>query len=256
MGKDGFGPGVEERLQPLGPALSLAAKPADPRLHGRLRGHQLRPRQQWLLDHYLPRLRFPPDAAADAGGAFAVRPERLAIEIGFGGGEHAIATAAADPALGLIACEVFEPGLCSLLSALAPEGLPEPEPPANLRVWDEDARVLLRGLPDACLSAAWLMFPDPWPKLRHTKRRFVHPEQVRLMARVMKVQAIWRVASDDPTYQQWVEDVMAVQDLFDAPPPASARPPGWPPTRYEAKALKAGRTPRYWTFTRTAQSLL
>lgn len=255
MGKDGPGPGIEKRLR----ALTLATKPADPRLHGRLRGHQLRLRQQWLLDHYLPRLRLPPGAASDLGGAFPVRPERLAIEIGFGGGEHAIATAASDPALGLIACEVFEPGLCSLLSALAPdgapEGTPEPEPPANLMVWDEDARLLLRALPDACLSAAWLMFPDPWPKLRHTKRRFVHPEQVRLMARVMKFQAVWCVASDDPTYQEWVGEVMAMQDLFHAPPPVTNRPPGWPPTRFEAKAIKAGRTPLYWTFTRAAKCL-
>lgn len=252
MGADGPRAGAEERVR----ALIQDVKPADPRLHGRLRGHQLRPRQQWLLDHYLPRLRLPADAASDLGAAFPVRPDRLAIEIGFGGGEHAIATAASDPGLGLIACEVFEPGLCSLLSALAPEGMPEPPPPGNLMVWDEDARMLLRALPDACLSAAWLMFPDPWPKTRHTKRRFVHPDQVALMARVMKVHAVWRVASDDPTYQSWVEEVMAVQSLFDAAPPARSRPDGWPPTRYEAKALRAGRVPLYWSFTRTAKCLV
>lgn len=250
MGADGPRAGAEERVQPL-----TAIKPADPRLHGRLRGHQLRPRQQWLLDHYLPRLRFPADAASDPAAGFPVRLERLGIEIGFGGGEHAIATAEADPALGLIACEVFQPGLCSLLSALAPESAPEPTPPPNLRVWDEDARMLLRTLPEACLSAAWLMFPDPWPKLRHIKRRFVHPAQVALMARVMKVHAVWRVASDDPTYQAWVQDVMAMQTLFDAPPPTRTRPAGWPPTRYETKALNAGRAPLYWTFIRTAKCL-
>ncbi len=250
MGKDRPRASAEERFRPL------TIKPADPRLHGRLRGHQLRPRQQWLLDHYLPKLRFPPDAAGDPRAGFPASPQRLGIEIGFGGGEHAIATAAADPALNLIACEVFEPGLCSILSALAPEGTPKPAPPDNLRIWDEDARLLLRAMPDACLSAAWLMFPDPWPKLRHIKRRFVHPEQVMLMARVMKYQAEWRVASDDPTYQAWVQEVMAVQKYFDAPPPATTRPSDWTATRYEAKALRAGRTPHYWTFTRTLQCLV
>ena len=95
------------------------------------------------------------------------------------------------------------------------------------------------------------MFPDPWPKSRHAKRRFVHPGQVPLVARVIRAGGVWRVATDDPTYQAWVQEVMAMQSLFDAPPPATERPDGWPPTRYEAKAILAGRHPLYWTFTRT-----
>ena len=71
-----------------------------------------------------------------------------------------------------------------------------------------------------------------------------------LLARVLKPGGVWRVASDDPTYQAWVRAVMAAQDLFDAPPPVTARPTGWPPTRYEAKALREGRRPLYWTFVR------
>ena len=94
------------------------------------------------------------------------------------------------------------------------------------------------------------MFPDPWPKTRHAKRRFVHPANVAALARAMKPSAEWRVASDDPTYQAWVGEVMAAQRAFEAPPPVTERPAGWPPTRYEAKALRAGRTPLYWSFTR------
>jgi len=184
------------------------------------------------------------------------RPRTLWLEIGFGGGEHAQALAAADADVGLIASEVFENGLCSLLSRLVPEGGEATAPlPGNLRIWDQDARLLLRLLPDACLDRMFLMFPDPWPKARHIKRRFVHPAQTPLLARVLRPGGIWRVASDDPTYQAWVGDVMAAQDLFDAPPPATTRPDGWPPTRYEAKALRAGRTPLYWSFTRTAAAL-
>lgn len=201
----------------------------------------------------LPRLRFPEAQAPDPLGAFAARPQALWLEIGFGGGEHAQALAEAHPHAGLIASEVFENGLCSLLSRLVPEGAEATAPlPANLRVWDQDARLLLRALPDACLSRAFLMFPDPWPKARHTKRRFVHPAQTALLARVLEPGGVWRVASDDPTYQSWVAEVMAAQDLFEAAAPAAVRPEGWPPTRYEAKALRAGRTPLYWSFVRNA----
>ncbi len=184
------------------------------------------------------------------------RPQALWIEVGFGGGEHAQTLAQAHPGVGLIACEVFENGLCSLLSRLVPEGAEATAPlPGNLRIWDEDARMLLRMLPDACLDKAFLMFPDPWPKARHIKRRFVHPAQTTLLARVMRPGGTWRVASDDPTYQAWVGEVMAAQDLFDVSPPATARPAGWPPTRYEAKALRAGRQPLYWSFARTGASV-
>jgi tRNA (guanine-N7-)-methyltransferase len=175
----------------------------------------------------------------------------LWLEVGFGGGEHAFAQIAAHPEVALIACEVFDNGICSLLSRLVPEGGEATAPlPRNLRLWPDDARLLLRALPDACLDRLFLLFPDPWPKLRHAKRRFVHPANLPLVARVLRHGAEWRVASDDPTYQAWVEEVMANQDLFAAPPPAGERPAGWPPTRYEAKALREERTPLYWTFVR------
>ena len=235
-------------MSPPSAAPSTGKPPAD-RLYGRTRSHPLRPRQQLLLDATLPRLRFPEAQAADPAAAFQPRPERLAVEIGFGGGEHAQAVAAADPGLGLIACEVFENGICSLLSRLVPEGGEAAAPvPGNLRLWDDDARLLLRALPGACLDQAFLLFPDPWPKARHAKRRFVHPEQVALVARVLKPGGTWRVASDDPTYQAWVAEVMGAQSLFRPAAPVQARPSGWPPTRYETKALQAGRTPLYWEF--------
>jgi tRNA (guanine-N7-)-methyltransferase len=228
-------------------------KPPPDRLYGRARGHALRPRQQKLLDVTLPRLAFAAAAAVDPLAAFDPRPHALWLEVGFGGGEHAVAQAAAHPEAGLIACEVFENGICSLLARLVPEGGEAAAPlPANLRLWTEDARILLRALPDACLDRLFLLFPDPWPKARHAKRRFVHPAQLPELARVLKPGAEWRVASDDPTYQAWVAEVMAQQILFDAPPPATERPDGWPPTRYEAKAIRAGRHPLYWRFIRRA----
>jgi tRNA (guanine-N7-)-methyltransferase len=229
----------------MGCAPRLAAeslKPPPERLYGRARGHALRARQRLLLDVTLPRLR---------AGPFPVTTGENWLEIGFGGGEHALAQIAAHPEATLMACEVFENGICSLLSRLVPEGGEASAPlPDNLRLWPDDARALLRGLPDACLDRVFLLFPDPWPKTRHAKRRFVHPANLATLARVMKPGAEWRVASDHPIYQTRVEAVMATQSWFDTTPPTATRPEDWPATRYEAKALREGWTPLYWRFTR------
>ena len=239
MGEDRPGTGAAGSLRPL--------KPPPDRLYGRGRGHKLRARQEKLLEVTLPRLAFAPEQAADPLGAFSPRPRDLWLEVGFGGGEHALAQIAAHPEAGLIACEVFDNGICSLLSRLVPEGgEATAAPPGNLRLWTDDARTLLRLLPDGCLDRLFLLFPDPWPKSRHAKRRFVHPATLPLLARVMKHGADWRVATDDPTYQAWVDEVMAEQTLFFA----AERSGEWPQTRYEAKALREGRSPRYWSFIR------
>jgi tRNA (guanine-N7-)-methyltransferase len=233
------------------PAAALKLKPAAERLYGRTRGNTLRPRQQLLLDVTLPRLRLDPSRAADPMSAFPDRPAELWLEVGFGGGEHARAQVEAHPEAGLVACEVYANGICSLLSAVVPEGgeLAAPLPP-NLLVWTDDARILLRQIPPGSLSRLFLMFPDPWPKARHTKRRFMHPDTVSLVAQAMRPGGEWRIATDDPTYQAWTASVLAEQSLFTATAPATTRPEGWPPTRYEQKALKAGRTPLYWSVTR------
>ena len=223
-------------------------KPPPDRLYGRIKSHSLRPRQRLLLDETLPRVRFLMNDAADPHAVFSAGLDELWLEVGFGGGEHAHAQIEANPRVGLIACEVFELGLCSLLSRLVTEGAEATGPvPGNLRLFDDDARTLIRALPEASLHRMFLMFPDPWPKTRHAKRRFVHPALLADIARVLVPGGTWRIASDDPTYQAWVAEVMAAQTLFDVAPPVEIRPKGWPPTRYEAKALRAGRQPLYWT---------
>jgi tRNA (guanine-N7-)-methyltransferase len=214
-------------------------------------GHALRPRQLRLLDLALPRIRLTPDAALSPLAAFPVMPRALWLEIGFGGGEHALAQIATNPELGLIACEVFANGICSLLSRLVPEGEEATAaPPANLLLWPDDARRLLPLLPANSLDGVFLLFPDPWPKARHARRRFVHPDIVPHVARVVRPGGEWRIASDDPVYQHWVDSVMAAQPEFRLSQAVDSRPAGWPPTRYEAKALRTERRPRYWSFIR------
>ena len=246
MGEDGPGAGAEGSLRAL--------KPPPDRLYGRA-----------------PR---PPAAAAAQLAACWTSPCRawrsrrsrrpircrrsrrdqseLWLEVGFGGGEHALAQIAAHPEAGLIACEVFDNGICSLLSRLVPEGGEATAPlPAICGCGPTMRATLLRLLPDACLDRLFLLFPDPWPKARHAKRRFVHPALLPLLARVLKPGAEWRVASDDPTYQAWVAEVMAAQALFDAPPPvaASGRRAG---RRRATRPRRCGKAARrcYWTFIR------
>ncbi len=194
------------------------------------------------MAEFLPRVTWPDNP-------FAMAPREIWLEVGFGGGEHAHALAEANPEVGIIAAEVFENGISAMLSRLAPEESPEPAPPANLRLYTADVRPLIRGLPDGHLSRLFLMFPDPWPKSRHAKRRFVHPELVAQAARVLRAGGEWRIASDDPTYQAWTDRVLAAQALFTVTR-QTARPADWPPTRYEAKALLAGRAPVYWSLVR------
>lgn len=217
-------------------------KPPPDRLYGRVRGKKLRPRQEWLLDEFLPQTSWPTVP-------FGIQPQELWLEVGFGGGEHAYELATRHPDIGYIAAEVFDNGICSLLSRLAPDGVPNPSPLPNLRLYTEDARPLLRDLQDGALAKLFLMFPDPWPKARHAKRRFVHPELVAEVARVLRPGGEWRIASDDPTYQAWTDEVLAAQNLFEVTCSA-IHPQGWPHTRYEAKAIEAGRQPRYWSLTR------
>lgn len=221
------------------------------RLYGRRRGHPLRPRQQRLLDVTLPRLRITANQAQDPGAAFGMPGAKLWVEIGFGGGEHALEQIETHRDVAYIASEVFENGLCSLLTRLVAEGKEATGAlPANLRLWPQDARHLLTALPDGALDRLFLMFPDPWPKSRHAKRRFVHPALLPIVARALRQGGEWRIASDDPTYQAWVEEVMADAADFALVSRETTRPPGWPGTRYEAKALREGRTPFYWTFAR------
>ncbi len=216
-------------------------KPPPDRLYGRQKGKKLRPRQEWLLAEFLPAVSWP-------AVPFGILPREIWLEVGFGGGEHAAALAAANPDVGIVAAEVFEAGICSLLSRLAPEGAPALAPP-NLRLFTEDARPLLRAWPEGGLSRMFLMFPDPWPKARHSKRRFVHPDIVAQAARALRPGGEWRIASDDPTYQAWTDEVLRGQNFFDVTR-AQARPTGWPGTRYEAKAFAAGRRPVYWSLVR------
>lgn len=220
-------------------------------LYGRRRGRRLRPGQRSLKEVLLPRLAIrlpPPGEAFDPARLFEEEVEDLWLEVGFGGGEHLAAQAAAHPAIGFLGCEVFENGVVKLLAEVERRGL------RNVRILVDDARLLIRALPEGCLGRVFILFPDPWPKVRHHKRRFVSSEMLTELARVMKKGAELRLATDDVDYLRWMLERAPVhpdfQWLAEGPRDWRERPADWPPTRYEQKAIAAGRTPTFLRFRR------
>ena len=222
----------------------------DLRTFGRRRGRKLSPHQQRLMDEVLPRLRIDLDTRAPPGLAqlFTSPPDRVWLEIGFGGGEHLLWQAKADLDVGLIGCEPFEDGVVKVLSVIDRERL------GNIRLHPDDARDLLRWLPAATIDRAFVLFPDPWPKTRHRKRRLLQSDTIQDLARVLRPGAELRLATDIGDYAVQMLAGVLGSGAFDWPVATAAdwrqRPDDWPPTRYEAKALRDDRRCTYLRFQR------
>ena len=227
--------------------------PGDRLIHsyGRRRGRRLRPGRAALLAEVLPKIAIAAPAAGrklDLAALFGGGRAAVWLEIGFGGGEHLATQAAAHPGIGFIGCEPYVNGMAALLVRVAERQL------ANLRVWPDDARALIPALPDAALARVFVLFPDPWPKKRHHKRRLITREFLDALARVMAPGGELRIATDDPGYLEWIVERAAAHPAFVSltrgPEDWRARPADWPATRYEEKAIAAGRRPAYLGFRR------
>jgi tRNA (guanine-N7-)-methyltransferase len=214
--------------------MSDAPHPAR-KLYGRRKGPKLSAHQQQLLDHLLPHFALNIHAGADPTSYFPGAVEDVWLEIGFGGAEHLYWQAQQNPEVGLIGAEPYLNGVVKLLSKLEALALP------NIRIHMGDAREIIGALPDASLGRVFILFPDPWPKLRHHKRRFIQMEMLDRLARVMKPGAELRFASDDPGYVEWTLERLMAHPSFEWTAARAAdwqtRPLDWPPTRYEAKEL-------------------
>ncbi|HVJ34410.1 MAG TPA: tRNA (guanine(46)-N(7))-methyltransferase TrmB [Terriglobia bacterium] len=235
-----------------------ASAPADRRrnFYGRRKGRKLRSNQQGWMEELLPRLTIalPEDGSPlDPASLFPCKMDDIWLEIGFGGGEHLAAQAAAHPKIGFIGCEVFVNGIASLLGHLDHQR-GEGQGSDNVRIYPEDARDLLARLPERSLGRLFLLFPDPWPKARHARRRFVNPGNLDLLARLLKPGAELRIGSDDPTYIGWALAHASNHPAFTWLAQSAAdwqqRPADWPPSRYEQKAIRQGRQPAYFRFRR------
>jgi len=221
--------------------------------YGRRHGKTLRDSQRAALAGDLARLapgpvgwtENPARRPLDLAGLFGGRP--VWLEIGFGGGEHMVAQAQANPQVGIIGCEPFVNGVAMALGQVRAAGV------ENVRIHAGDVRDLFDVLPEASVARAFLLYPDPWPKARHHRRRAVTPEYLVPLARVMAPGAELRIATDIPDYvRQSLEEVPRHGFRWTAARAADWRRPwaDWTRTRYEAKALRAGRVPHYLTFAR------
>ncbi len=225
------------------------------RFYGRRKGKPLKAGRQALLESSLPRLRIEipvTPRSLDPAALFAERPGALRLEIGFGSGEHLAEQAAANPDIGFIGAEVFLNGVASLVRYIGERAL------TNVRVFDNDARFLLPTLMDRSLARISLLFPDPWPKARHAKRRLISPAMLDECARVLAENGELRVASDHPIYVEWAlrhgTAHPAFQWLASRPEDWRIRPADSAMTRYEQKALAQGRKPVFLSFRRIPET--
>lgn len=215
---------------------------------GRRKGKPLRELQVERMTHLLPELRVDPEGPAPENLAdlFQTQVERLRLEIGFGGGEHLVHRAGENPQTGFIGVEPFVNSMAKLLAEVEAKEL------RNIRVYDDDATQLLDWLPAASLDQIDLLYPDPWPKKKHWKRRFVSQVNLDRFHRVLKPGGLFCFASDIDTYVNWTlihcRDhggfVWTARNRADWITPFA----GWPGTRYEAKAKREGRSSAYLTF--------
>lgn len=224
------------------------------RLHGRRKGHTLRPAQQRAVTELLPQLRVTLPAEGetlDLSGLFETPPRAIWLEIGFGGGEHLAWQAARNPDIGFIGVEVFQDGIAKLLRRVEDDGL------RNVRIFHGDGRDLIEALPEAAVARAFILFPDPWPKARHHKRRFIQQDQLDALARVLIDGGELRLATDDPGYQRWMTIELTRHPAFEWTARRATdwreRGADWPATRYEMKALGQGRSPIYLKYRRRAR---
>ena len=215
------------------------------RSYGRRKGHALSPRKDRLLQELLPRLKVPLDRPAPCPllSLFDPGVSEVWLEIGFGSGEHLLWQAEHRPGIGLIGCEPFINGVASLLGLIEERGID------TIRVHNGDARDVLAWLPDASIGRLFLLFPDPWPKTRHLKRRLVSPDTVAEMARVIAPGGELRFASDSGDYAGQALCTLLASGAFvwtaERASDWRVRPPDWPETRYERKALSEGRQSAY-----------
>ncbi len=227
----------------------MKSEPIGPRFYGRRKGRTLRTGMQALLNDMLPALRFDTTQLPASQFESAAGPKAdLVLEIGFGGGEHLASLAEDNPMTNYIGAEPFLNGVASLLRHIQTRHL------SNIRIWDDDVRLILPTFPPADLSQVFIMFPDPWPKKRHAARRILQPEMLDSLAQLIRPGGQLVLASDDPTAKSWLLQTVISHEKFiwtaRRPTDWRHRPKHLPATRYMAKAEKESRCPSWFIFDR------
>ena len=230
-----------------------------PHFYGRRQGRRLRKAKSTLMDSFLPKIKINPQNPLD----FPFVPENICLEIGFGDGDHLAGHSANNTNNAYIGAEVFKNGIANLLSLMT--GIKQndeidgeinllPNRSDNVRVWDDDIRLLFPLIPDGSLDKVFLLFPDPWPKKRHAPRRFINPDNLKVLARIIKPGGILRVATDHKIYKSWTLRKMHECSDFEWTATCGNdwkhEPQDWVQTKYQRKAIREGRKPVFLDFVR------
>ena len=216
----------------------------------------MRAGQKSLITELLPRLAIslPASGRFDIAALFGDVRRSIWLEIGFGGGEHLAQLAEQHRQIGFIGCEVFENGIVKLLAQIERRRLD------NIRIFADDARLIMAALTPASIDRVFILFADPWPKRRQHKRRIVSRATLDALAEIMTDDAELRVATDDGDYLCWILERITAHAAFEwlarRPGDWRERPPDWPPTRYEAKARAAGRPPAFLRVRRRPRAIV
>lgn len=207
---------------------------------GRRQTRPMKVNQKRLLENLYPQIKidlFPGEAIVPS--LLFPQLNRFHLEIGFGGGEHLSWRGQQSPDVGFIGCEPFLTGVANLLADIEDHHL------SNIRIYNDDARLLVSALPDACLERVYILFPDPWHKERHKKRRIVHDETIDDYSRILKIGGELIMATDITEYREWMQEILSKRPEFESQignrTSLHERPEPWPLTKYEQKGIAAGR---------------
>lgn len=223
------------------------------RIYGRRHGKPLKKASAERFDKYFPLYSIGINGSdkIDPAALFDHDLKSYWLEIGFGKGEHLVAQAKANPDVGFIGCEPFVNGVSGLIDHMVREDV------TNIRFFMDDARLLMDALPENSISRAFILFPDPWRKKRHYKRRVVSPGNLEVISRLLQGRSELRIGTDHHDYCRWILARLLEKPDFDwvsdAPEDWHQRPDDWPETRYEKKALEQGRQSAYMTFVRKSK---
>lgn len=232
-----------------------------PKFYGRRKGRTVRKAKMFLLDNLLPQMKVSVATDFDRDKLFATKKKEICLEIGFGDGQHIYGQAKNNPDVGYVGVEVFKNGIANLLSLIS--GIKEGDnlpsdvnlkecDVQNIRVFDDDVRLLFSQMPDNFFDKVYLLFPDPWPKKKHTDRRFVNVQNLKEIHRVLKKGGLFRIATDHPIYKRHVLRTMHNDKRFVWNAKTSddwrREPKDWVRTKYQAKAIREGRRPVWFDY--------